>query len=147
MSTACQVYSDLIPPADYPFAIYQWRFLGLQEDLQLLPVTLNPILRTTFSGLIEQAIPLEDSPTPSTTAMDDLESEHYRLWCDARCKYRDETRKRGTFRLASLESSYKARRSLLETSLAKATEERIRRMHRPKLTAPRLRSYPPGPRS
>jgi hypothetical protein len=130
LSTGCQVFSDLVPPADYPFGIYQWRFLGLQEDLQLLPVTLDSILRSRFSELVEQALPLEESPTPSTSAIDKLEAEHYRLWCDARSKHRDETRKRGAFRLASLESSYKARRSLLEDQFVKATEDRIRRMHK-----------------
>jgi hypothetical protein len=59
-----------------------------------------------------------------------LESVHYKLWCDARDKHREDTAKRGAFRLASLEASYNARRSLLEDQLASAKEERIRRMHR-----------------
>lgn len=129
-STACQATSDVVPSGDYPFAIYQWQFLGLQEDLQLVPVTMNNGLRAHFFALLKHATSLDGAAVSPAAAADELEREHYRLWCDAREKHRSETAKRGAFRLASLESSYAARRSLLEDQLANATEDRIRRMHK-----------------
>jgi hypothetical protein len=129
--TACQVRSDLLPAGDYPFAIYQWRFLGLQEDLQMQPVTLDERLRTRFAPLLSSATPLDLAPAqaPTASVLDQLESAHYALWSAARDRHREETTKRASFRLASLESSYKARLSLLQDQVAKVTDDRIRRMH------------------
>ena len=129
--TACQVKSDLVPPGDHPFAVYQWRFLGLQEDLQLQPVSVTENLRAQFSRLLSEATPLDLAPEeiPVGSVLDDLEKAHYALWSVARDLHQAENSKRATFRLASLESSYQARISLLQDQLAKASDERIRRMH------------------
>ncbi len=129
--TACQVRSGCVPAGDHPFAVYQWRFLGIQEDLQLQPVTLNEDLRIHFGQMLSEAAPLDLVPEemPAASVLDELESAHYALWSTARERHRAETSKRATFRLASLESSYQARISLLQDQLAKTTDERIRRMH------------------
>ncbi len=129
--TACQVCSNLVPPSDYPFAIYQWRFLGLQEDSQLQPITLDERLRTSFAPLLSSAEPLAVTPaeTPTSSVLEQLEAAHYGLWSSARDRHREETAKRASFRLASLESSHAARLALLGEQLAKAIDDRIRRMH------------------
>lgn len=129
--TACRVRTDVVPAGDYPFAIYQWRFLGLQEDLQLQPVTLDEPLRARFAQILSQAEPLDitPAPVPSASVLDQLESAHYALWSGARDRHREETTRRAAFRLASLESSYTARLGLLQEQLTKATDDRIRRMH------------------
>jgi ATP-dependent helicase HepA len=129
--TACEVQSDLVPASDYPFAIYQWRFLGLQEDLQLQPITLDDRVRTKFAQLLSGAEPRAVAPAevPSSSVLDQLEAAHYTLWSAARDRHREETRKRAAFRLASLASSHAARLALLEDQFAKATDDRIRRMH------------------
>src|SRR5208337_23861 len=84
--TGCQVCSDLVPPGDYPFAIYQWRFLGLQEDSQLQPITLDERVRTSFTLLLSGAGPLAITPAeiPSSSVLDQLEAAHYSLWSSAR---------------------------------------------------------------
>jgi hypothetical protein len=129
--TACQLHSDLVPAGDYPFAIYQWRFLGLQEDLQLQPITLDERLRTKFAQFMSASEPLALAPAdvPPPSVLEQLESAHYNLWSAARDRHREETTRRATFRLASLASSHAARLALLGEQLAKATDDRIRRMH------------------
>ncbi|HUQ90369.1 MAG TPA: helicase-related protein [Bryobacteraceae bacterium] len=129
--TACQVKSNLVPAGDHAFAVYQWRFLGLQEDLQLQPVTLKENLRSCFGQLLSEGTPLDlvANEVPSSSVLDDLERVHYDLWSVAREQHREENFKRATFRLASLESSHQARISLLQDQFARATDERIRRMH------------------
>ncbi len=127
----CQVRSILVPAGDYPFAIYQWRFVGLQEDLQLQPVALDARLRAGFAQILSQAAPLDLDPArvPTAAVLDELECAHYALWSAARDRHREDTAQRAAFRLASLESSYAARLAQLREQLAKATDERIRRMH------------------
>ena len=127
----CQVSSNLAAAGDYPFAVYQWRFVGLQEDLQLQPVALDERLRTGFADLLSQAVTLDLAPAqvPAAATVEQLERAHYALWSAARDRHREETAKRAAFRLASLESSYTARLAQLEEQLANATDERIRRMH------------------
>lgn len=129
--TACRVRSDTVPTGDYPFAIYQWRFLGLQDDLQLQPVTLDERLQARFAQILSQAEPLDIGPlqVPTASVLDELESVHYALWSGARDRHRNETARRAAFRLASIESSHAARLRLLREQFAKATDDRIRRMH------------------
>ena len=107
------------------------RFLGLQEDLQLQPITLDERVRTKFAQLLSGAEALAVTPAevPSSSVLDQLEAAHYTLWSAARDRHREDTAKRATFRLASLASSHAARLALLGEQFAKATDDRIRRMH------------------
>lgn len=127
----CRIRSSTVPSGHYPFAVYQWRFVGLQEDLQLQPIALDERLRTGFAEFLSQAEPLDLEPAqvPSTETLEQLECIHYGLWSAARERHREETAKRAAFRLASFESSYSARLAQFQEQLAKATDERIRRMH------------------
>lgn len=131
----CRVRSKTVPPGDYPFAVYQWRFAGLQEESQLQPVALDERIRAEFAEFLSHAEPLalEPAQIPSAEVIEQLERIHYGLWCAARERYRDETARRAAFRLASLESSYSARIAQLQDQLAKATDERIHRMHQAQL--------------
>ena len=67
---------------------------------------------------------------PTEVILNDLEGAHYAQWLQARDEHRAESAKHAAFRLASLESSYRARIALLQDQLGKATDERIQRMHR-----------------
>lgn len=130
--TACVVASGTVPGGDYPFAVYQWRFLGLQDDLKLQPVALNDRLQAQFGQLLSRAAPLDvvSGQMPTEAILSKLEGTHYAQWLKARDEHRTASAKRAAFRLASLESSYKARIALLQDQLNKATDERIQRMHR-----------------
>jgi superfamily II DNA or RNA helicase len=129
--TGCQIRTDVVPAGDYAFAIYQWRSVGLQEDLILQPIALDARVRDRFADLMPSAerLALQPGEVPTQAALDDLEAAHYAMWAGARTRHREMTAKSAAFRLASLESSHKARLALLRDQLGKVTEERIRRMH------------------
>ena len=124
-------YRYVVPAGDYAFAIYQWRSVGLQEDLILQPIALDARVRDRFADLMSSAerLALQPGEVPTQAALDDLEAAHYAMWAGARTRHREMTAKSAAFRLASLESSHKARLALLRDQLGKVTEERIRRMH------------------
>jgi superfamily II DNA or RNA helicase len=126
-----------IAEGDYPFTIYEWRYRGLQHDLVLQPVCGSPQLTARFADLIKSATEArpEHSTLPNPSVLDGLDSEHYKLWTDAKRKHEDRTRQLATFRLGSLETSHRARLALLNEQLGKATDERIRRMRQSQLVS------------
>jgi hypothetical protein len=126
------VKTSAVPAGDYPFAVYQWRFLGLQEDLQLHPVLADETVQEQFLDIIASAEPLSVGPEalPSQDILDALETAHYAAWERSRKQHREATASRAAFRLASLASSHNARLSLLGDQLARAKDERIKRMHK-----------------
>lgn len=128
--TTVAVADRSVPPGDYPFAIYEWRFHGIREDLILRPVSQNEAITARLIQLLEKSEPVELVPSeiPNRANFDALESQHYELWAEARNKHQDSTHQLVQFRRESLTTSHKARLALLNEQLSQATDERIRRM-------------------
>jgi hypothetical protein len=115
---------------DYLFAIYQWRFHGIREDLVLCPVTTSEQAISHLGKLLEKA---EENPTsaddvPEPSAWDELDAYHYKLWSEARKKHQRRTQELAQYRRESLGTSHHARIALLKDQLNQATDEKIRRM-------------------
>ena len=53
--TAFKVKEQSIAPGRYLFAIYQWRYLGLKDDLILQPVADSPLIASQLFKLLEKA--------------------------------------------------------------------------------------------
>jgi len=128
--TTLTVRDESVPAGDYLFAIYQWRFHGIREDLVLCPVASSDEITPHLEKLLEKA---EETPTnrddiPEFSAWDELDFHHYKLWAEAREKHQRRTRELAEYRRESLTTSHKARIALLNDQLAQATEENIRRM-------------------
>lgn len=125
-----EVRDMAVSSGDYPFTIYEWRYRGLQQDLVLQPVCATAQLTARFADLIKNASESEtgDSIMPEASAVDGLDSQHYMLWMDAKRKHESKTRQLASYRLGSLEASHRARLALLNEQLARATDDRIRRM-------------------
>ena len=135
-ASAFEVREDTIPPGDYPFTIYQWRYQGLQQDLMLQPVCALATLTSRFPELMQSGVPVEVLPDmPEQTCFEALDAQHYALWVEAKQKHEATTRQLATYRLASLETSHRARLALLNEQLLKATDERIRRMRQSQITS------------
>ena len=77
--------SNDIPPGKYLFAIYQWRFHGIKEDLLLKPIASNALLTEHLNSLLEQATESREDITISLDdpAWGELDSHHYNLWNEA----------------------------------------------------------------
>ena len=136
LASAFEVRDDAVPPGDYPFTIYQWRYQGLQQDLVLQPVCTLSELIPRFLDLMKNGVPVEVLQDMSEPRLfEELDEKHYALWAEAKKKHEDKTRQLATYRLASLETSHRSRLALLNDQLIKATDDRIRRMRQSQIAS------------
>lgn len=134
---ALQAQSSDVPPGRYEFAIYQWRFHGIKEDLMLRPVASDPIVTPHLASLLEKAtdLDIENAKAIDPNCWDTLDAQHYELWSDARSKHRKRTQELAKFRRESLTTSHRARIALLEEQLRQASNEKIQKMRQSQISA------------
>jgi len=130
VATTLKVRDQSVPGGDYLFAIYQWQFHGIREDLVLCPVASSERITDHLGKLLEKA---EENKTsadhvPESSAWDELDVHHYKLWSEAREKHQRRTQELVQYRRESLTTSHNARIALLKDQLAQAADEKIRRM-------------------
>lgn len=135
--TTLKVKDGAIPGRKYLFAIYQWQFHGIREDLVLCPVATSDIVTSNLNRLLEKAEqdPTEKENLPDISAWDSLDAHHYKLWSDARERHQRRTRELAQYRRESLETSHRARISLLEEQLNQASDDKIKRMRQSQIAA------------
>ena len=124
-----------LPPGQYPFVIYEWRYSGVREDLVLYPVAKMPEISERLSRLLEYGRPgsLSDDHVPDQAVFDQLDSAHYEMWSSAREEHKDKNKRIADYRRESLTTSHGARVAILEERLFQATNEKIRRMRQSQL--------------
>ena len=128
--TTLKIRDQSVPAGDYLFAIYQWQFHGIREDMVLCPVASSERITAHLGKLLEKA---EENPTsannvPESSVWDELDAQHYKLWSKAREKHQRRTQELAQYRRESLTTSHKARIALLKDQLGQTTDEKIRRM-------------------
>lgn len=135
--TNLEVVSNEIPIGRYEFAIYQWRFHGIREDLVLKPIASNAMVTEHLGRLLESAADCPGAMPDGLGASvwDDLDAQHYSLWNDARSRHRQKTQEQAEYRRESLSTSHRARIALLEEQLSQATNEKIQKMRRSQIAA------------
>ena len=122
------VSSESVPTGAYPFALYQWRKVGVRAEDTLVAVTADPKLDRTVLSMLEVAA---DAPTGNrrdTAATVRLDERHHGEWRAARANHMAQNRDLVQHREQSLTVSHKARCKLLEDQIDSATNEKIRRM-------------------
>lgn len=129
--------SSEIPAGLYEFAIYQWRFYGIREDLVLKPIAYNAVVSEHLDRLLESAT---DCPEAMSVGLndsiwDDLDTQHYSLWNEARRSHRQRTHELCEYRRESLSTSHRARIALLEEQLDQATNDKIQTMRRSQIAS------------
>ena len=131
------VVSHEIPAGRYEFAIYQWRFHGVREDLVLRPIASNALVTEHLGRLLERASDASDAMLSGLGASvwDDLDAQHYSLWNGARSRHRQKTQELADYRRESLSTSHRARIALLEEQLSQATNEKIQKMRHSQIAA------------
>ncbi|MDZ7759485.1 MAG: Swt1 family HEPN domain-containing protein [Desulfovermiculus sp.] len=135
--TSLTVTSNEVPEGRYEFVIYQWRFHGIKEDLELKPIASDGTVSEHLSQLLKNAM---DSPDPlqdgfDSSVWDGLDTQHYELWKDARAKHRQKTQEVAEYRRESLSTSHKARIALLKEQLSQATDKKIQKMRQSQIDA------------
>ncbi len=134
------VISDKIPAGSYEFAIYQWRFRGMREDLLLKSIASNAMVTEELEHLLENAADYSDAMPddfagPDASVRNTLDALHYRLWNEFTDKHRQETLELAEYRRESLSVSHRARIALLEEQLSKATHEKIQKIYRSQIVS------------
>jgi SNF2 family DNA or RNA helicase len=134
--TALKVKSNEVPAGKYEFAIYQWKLHGIREDLLLRPVASSEAVKERLSSLLEKAGEAEKDETGgSVSPWDDLDTQHYRLWSEARTEHRRRTQEIAEYRRESLNTSHQARISLLEEQIKQVSDEKIQKMRQAQISA------------
>ena len=128
--TALKAQSNDVPSGRYDFAIYQWQFHGIKEDMILKPIATSEVIRPHLSRLLEGAVDSNVRETNQAARRDELETLHQQLWTEAREDHRQNTQELAAYRKESLSTSHQARVALLREQLQQATSENIRRMRR-----------------
>ena len=136
-ATTLKVQTDEVPKGRYEFAIYQWQFHGIREDLTLKPIASAKELTPCLSRLLEKA---EDSThgvqgNGGPTVWDELDGQHHELWSEARAEHQQQTRELAAYRRESLSTSHQARLALLQEQLGQTIEEKLRRMRQSQIDA------------
>ena len=126
--TVLKAQTDVVPTGSYDFAIYQWRFHGIKDDMILKPIALSEALTPHLSRLLEGAVDSDSLGNNQPPMRDALETLHQQLWTEEREKHRQRTRALAAFRRESLTTSHRARVALLREQWQQATSENIRRM-------------------
>lgn len=134
--TSLSAKSEVVPTGIYHFAIYQWQFHGIRDDMVLCPVTELDVLNKELIHLLANAKEPSNASNgnsyeaPDTQLMEDLDNRHYNLWFEACEKHKKRTRELAQHRRESLTTSHHARISLLNEYLEAASDEKIQRMRR-----------------
>ncbi|KXK00879.1 MAG: superfamily II DNA/RNA helicase [Acidobacteria bacterium OLB17] len=135
--TSLSVESNEVSAGRYEFAIYQWRYYGLREDLKLTPIASDAAVTEHLGRLLERATdhPNEIPGGPNALSWDDLDTQHYDSWNKERARHRERTLELVEYRRESLSTSHRARIALLEEQLAQATNDKIQKMRRSQIAA------------
>ena len=133
--TTLKARTSEVPEGRYEFAIYQWRFHGIREDLVLKPITSVKALTPHLGRLLEKTEDADGQKRSNSAVWDELDAHHYKLWSEARAKHRQETQELAAYRRESLSTSHQARIALLEEQLEQADNENIQRMRRSQIAA------------
>ena len=120
--------SEAVPPGEYPFALYQWRNVGIRSDDTLVAVTSDPKLDGAVMSLLEVAANAPGGTPPHEAAIERLDKRHHGEWRAAQANHMAENRELVQHRRQSLSTSHGARCKLLEDQLGSATNDKIRRM-------------------
>ena len=112
-------------------AIYQWRYLGLKDDLILQPVADSPLIASQLFKLLEKA---EDDFDTDVSAYDlsvweELEEYQHKMWSRECEEHKRKTQEMAQYKRESLKVSHQARIGILKDQLNKAQNERIKKMY------------------
>ena len=123
-----KVQTQDVPTGHYKFAIHQWHFHGIKEDLELKSITLDEKLTPHLDRLLEKAMDHDDQGISKSLAWEELDEQHHQLWVETLAEHRQNIRELAQYRRESLSTSHQARIKLLEYQRAQVDDPNIQRM-------------------
>lgn len=109
-----------VPSGTYPFAVYQWKFSGEREDLQLKPLSLDDNLNESLLPLLKESITGSEITNVNLSMWEDVEKKHHEVWETSLEEHRRFTNELIKYKEASLKTSHAARMGALQDQLKKS---------------------------
>ena len=137
VTTTLKARTGEVPAGRYEFAVYQWRFHGIRDDLVLKPIASSAAVTPHLDRLFEKAVDAaqDDQADSTPVAWDELDAQHHALWAEARKQHQQRTQELAAYRRESLSTSHQARLALLQEQLNQTSDEKLQRMRRSQIDA------------
>jgi ATP-dependent helicase HepA len=135
ISVHIDVTDECLPAGSYPFAVYQWRKVGVKPNDSLVPVSTSVEVEEELLQLLPIAVDSANPITDDSDAKRLLEDRHHTKWNQARADHMAHNRELVDHRIQSLATSQLARCQLLRDQIAAATNEKIRTMKQRELVS------------
>jgi hypothetical protein len=127
------VETTVLPAGTHHVSIHGWTYLGPREDFEVVITTDVDLDPGIAADLLLRASDVDQAP--QSDSVNELDERHYAEWANARSSHVERTRAHVDSQGASLRATHGARLELLEDQLARATDERIRRMRESELAS------------
>ena len=136
-TSTLKVQTRRVPAGRYEFAVYQWQYYGIREDLALKPIASSAAVTPHLDHFFEKAVDakVQEQAGRIPAAWDELDTQHHALWSDAHTQHHQRTRELVAHRRESLSTSHRARLALLQEQLGQARDEKLQRMRRSQIDA------------
>lgn len=127
------VSTDDIPPGNYEFLIYAWKYVGLRPDIKMIVVSENDLIRQNVLGYIQYGSEYEYTPQNHIDKWEEMDSLHYTTWQNAKEKYSHEVKDECNYRMEQLGQSFNQRDAIFRNMIINAADDKIRRMRKSQL--------------
>lgn len=128
--TLIKASSEDIEEGIYDFAIYQWEFSGIRDDMEIKIISSSEDIEKNYKSIFENSFYSEDLtyiPDLNQTKQN-LDDQHYQLWLINLAQHKIKTAEMAEYKKQSLINSHKARIRILTDQLEKTVNEKIVRM-------------------
>ena len=133
IATSLEVTTSDYPAGEYPFAIYQWKLSGEQEDLQIKPVSAEKKLNNILFELLKSSHGISYGNMPDLEYWEDVERVHHDIWEESLKQHKIHTEEIIRYKEASLKSSHAARMEQLQATLENSTDSRYKMLQEGKI--------------
>ena len=128
LNAAFRIADAEIPPGDYAFLIYAWRYTGIRPDIQLVAVSDEPGVEQNILSYISYAAEYDVQSADHNAEWSAMEKLHYGRWQTAQKAYVDEMQTECSYRKDQLGQSYRQQENVLLGQIESASNDLIRRM-------------------
>ena len=126
-------FTHEIPPGDYAFSVYAWKYTGMKTYTRLVTVCKNETLEKELPSIMESACDADCSMKGGNFDWSSLEDIHVQRWIAEKEKYRTEVNNAVAFRLESLANSHEGRVRTLNQHIEHTSNENIKMMRKSQL--------------
>lgn len=127
-----ELHSADLPVGDHPFALYRWTKHGVRPDEALVAIATDMALESSLLEALALARHV-DLASPGPDIFESLELRHHAKWVHAQANHIDANRQFVEHRVQSLTVSHRARSTVIEDQIGRATNDKIRVMRQGEL--------------